>query len=107
MCSTSGVKLIRKLLIMLSCQAVGCNVKFLKVGGLCRGERIAKINRLLEIESQLDSKGKLDRWSSHTFSQIKLSNVELVDSKIADPASPNKPSGHSPSPDKKSTSNSK
>ncbi len=33
--------------------AVGCNTGFIKTGSLCRGERIAKYNRLLQIEEEL------------------------------------------------------
>ncbi|XP_033123809.1 enolase 4-like [Anneissia japonica] len=36
--------------------AVGIGAKFVKFGGLSRGERIAKYNRLLQIENQLSSK---------------------------------------------------
>ena len=33
--------------------AVGIGAKFLKIGSPCRGERVAKFNRLLEIEHNL------------------------------------------------------
>ncbi len=33
--------------------AVGLNINYIKTGSLCRGERIAKYNRLLRIEEQL------------------------------------------------------
>jgi len=36
--------------------AVGLNLPFIKTGSLCRGERIAKYNRLLRIEEKLSSK---------------------------------------------------
>ncbi|NXQ24748.1 ENO4 Enolase, partial [Alaudala cheleensis] len=39
--------------------AVGLGARFLKLGGLSRGERVAKYNRLLAIEEQLAAKGAL------------------------------------------------
>ena len=33
--------------------AVGIGAKYVKIGSPCRGERVAKFNRLLEIEHQL------------------------------------------------------
>ncbi|NXX24246.1 ENO4 Enolase, partial [Nicator chloris] len=39
--------------------AVGLGARFLKLGGLCRGERVAKYNRLLAIEEELAAKGAL------------------------------------------------
>ncbi|GAB6182292.1 phosphopyruvate hydratase [Thermodesulfovibrio hydrogeniphilus] len=38
---------------MIADLAVGCNTGFIKTGSLCRGERIAKYNRLLQIEEEL------------------------------------------------------
>jgi len=37
--------------------AVACNMGQIKTGSLCRGERIAKYNRLLRIEEELDEQG--------------------------------------------------
>ncbi|XP_032922023.1 enolase 4 [Catharus ustulatus] len=39
--------------------AVGLGARFLKLGGLCRGERVAKYNRLLAIEEELAANGAL------------------------------------------------
>ncbi|NWT07889.1 ENO4 Enolase, partial [Vireo altiloquus] len=39
--------------------AVGLGASFLKLGGLCRGERVAKYNRLLAIEEELAANGTL------------------------------------------------
>ena len=36
--------------------AVGLSIPFIKTGSLSRGERIAKYNRLMEIENELNSK---------------------------------------------------
>jgi len=35
--------------------AVGIGAKYVKIGGLCRGERIEKYNRLLEIYDLIES----------------------------------------------------
>ena len=35
--------------------AVGLNIPYIKTGSLCRGERIAKYNRLLRIEEKLSN----------------------------------------------------
>ena len=42
-------------------QAVGMQANFIKLGAPCRGERVAKLNRLLQIESELDERGKLHK----------------------------------------------
>ncbi|XP_036402648.1 enolase 4 [Megalops cyprinoides] len=39
--------------------AVGLGVKFVKLGGLCRGERLTKYNRLISIEEELAQQGIL------------------------------------------------
>jgi len=36
--------------------AVGLNIPFIKTGSMCRGERIAKYNRLMKIEEKLNEK---------------------------------------------------
>lgn len=43
----------------VSLQAVGLGARFLKLGGLSRGERVAKYNRLLAIEEELAANGAL------------------------------------------------
>nr|KAF6455869.1 enolase 4 [Rousettus aegyptiacus] len=47
--------------------AVGLGVRFLKLGGLSRGERVTKYNRLLTIEEELVQKGTLGLNEEHTF----------------------------------------
>lgn len=61
----------RKLLAGLSCSAnesddsfladlaVGCQATYLKIGGFNRAERVAKLNRLIEIEQYLAEKNML------------------------------------------------
>jgi enolase len=34
--------------------AIGIGAKYLKIGSPCRGERVAKFNRLLEIEASIE-----------------------------------------------------
>lgn len=48
-------------------QAVGLGVRFLKLGGLSRGERVTKYNRLLTIEEELVQKGTLGMCSFSRF----------------------------------------
>ncbi|KAJ8359614.1 hypothetical protein SKAU_G00161390 [Synaphobranchus kaupii] len=43
----------------LSDLAVGLGVKFVKLGGLCQGERLTKYNRLISIEEELAQRGIL------------------------------------------------
>ncbi|XP_013420699.1 enolase 4 [Lingula anatina] len=50
--------------------AVGLNARFIKVGGPSRGERIAKINRLLQLEDNLSKQGKLSPLEPHAFPKI-------------------------------------
>lgn len=40
-------------------KAVGLGVRFIKLGGLSRGERVTKYNRLLTIEEELVQNGAL------------------------------------------------
>ncbi|XP_006880217.1 PREDICTED: enolase-like protein ENO4 [Elephantulus edwardii] len=47
--------------------AVGLGVQFVKLGGLSRGERVTKYNRLLTIEEELAQDGALDVHEEHTF----------------------------------------
>ncbi|KAG9463358.1 hypothetical protein GDO78_021913 [Eleutherodactylus coqui] len=48
-------------------QAVGLGVRFIKLGGLLRGERTAKYNRLLAIEEDLTHSGTLGRQKEFEF----------------------------------------
>lgn len=68
-------------IVMSSCQgettdtfladfAVGVNARFIKVGAPVRGERTAQINRLLQIEEQLEMKGKLKPLGPNAFPHI-------------------------------------
>ncbi|KAK2167327.1 hypothetical protein LSH36_29g02078 [Paralvinella palmiformis] len=51
--------------------AIGCGARFLKLGAPCRGERISKLNHLLQIESELETLGVLRTPAEHTFPIIK------------------------------------
>jgi hypothetical protein len=53
-------------------QAVGLGAKFLKVGAPCRGERVNKLNRLIEIEESLLDADKLDQWEDHVFPKLEV-----------------------------------
>jgi len=54
-------------------QAVGCQARFIKVGAPCRAERVRKLNRLLEIESQLISDGRLQADNErHVFVSLSI-----------------------------------
>ncbi|XP_076104716.1 enolase 4-like isoform X2 [Mytilus galloprovincialis] len=68
-------------IIMSSCQgettdtlladfAVGVNARFIKVGAPVRGERTVQINRLLQIEEQLETKDKLKPLEPNAFPHI-------------------------------------
>lgn len=48
------------------------NARFLKVGAPCRGERVAKLNRLLAIEEQLRDQEKLAHHSVFEFPVITI-----------------------------------
>ncbi|XP_048406967.1 enolase 4 isoform X2 [Stegostoma tigrinum] len=47
--------------------AVGLGARFIKLGGLCHGERVAKYNRLLAIEEELAQRGALGQAAEHQF----------------------------------------
>ncbi|KAM4837550.1 enolase 4 [Urocitellus parryii] len=47
--------------------AVGLGVRFIKLGGLSRGEWVTKYNRLLTIEEELAQEGTLGFKEEHTF----------------------------------------
>uniref|UniRef100_A0A8C8SDM8 Enolase 4 n=1 Tax=Pelusios castaneus TaxID=367368 RepID=A0A8C8SDM8_9SAUR len=47
--------------------AVGLGAKFIKLGGLSRGERVTKYNRLLAIEEELANNGILRSGENHEF----------------------------------------
>ena len=53
-------------------QAVGCGCRFLRVGAPCRGERIAKLNRLMDIELELEQLGALKQHEPLTYPKIDL-----------------------------------
>ncbi|XP_044130356.1 enolase 4 [Bufo gargarizans] len=58
--------------------AVGLGVKFIKVGGLLRGERTAKYNRLLAIEEDLTCGGMLGRQEEFEFPTF-WNDLEILD----------------------------
>ncbi|XP_021555441.1 enolase 4 [Neomonachus schauinslandi] len=47
--------------------AIGLGVRFIKLGGLSRGERVTKYNRLFTIEEELVQNGTLGFNEEHTF----------------------------------------
>ena len=53
-------------------QAVGCQCRFLRLGAPCRGERVAKLNRLVEIEHDLENIGALKQLEALKFHKIDL-----------------------------------
>ncbi|KAF2981235.1 hypothetical protein EK904_014586, partial [Melospiza melodia maxima] len=57
--------------------AVGLGARFLKLGGLSRGERVAKYNRLLAIEEELAANGALQ------YGKPKLEFVDFAEEKPA------------------------
>lgn len=63
----------------------------MQVGPFSRGERIATLNRLLEIEEELASTNKLAHWEPQTFPVITLpdtrpeSENETTDVQKGDP----------------------
>ncbi|XP_030060610.1 enolase 4 isoform X3 [Microcaecilia unicolor] len=50
--------------------AVGLEARFIKLGGLIRGERATKYNRLLVIEEEMRDSEILDQRQNHTFPYI-------------------------------------
>ncbi|XP_055976303.1 enolase 4 [Sorex fumeus] len=50
--------------------ATGLGVRFVKLGGLSRGERVTKYNRLFAIEEELVQNGTLGLNEEHTFSDL-------------------------------------
>uniref|UniRef100_A0A8C5KID1 Enolase 4 n=1 Tax=Jaculus jaculus TaxID=51337 RepID=A0A8C5KID1_JACJA len=50
--------------------AVGLGVRFIKLGGLSRGERVTKYNRLLTIEEELIQNGTWGINDGHTFTDF-------------------------------------
>lgn len=44
--------------------------RFIKLGAPCRGERVAKLNRLLQLEAHLQAAGKLAEYGEHVFTLI-------------------------------------
>ena len=57
-------------------QAVGVGATFIRLGGLCRGERVAKLNRLLQIEAELLDNNMLDFWPEHEFPIIAIPHLD-------------------------------
>lgn len=60
------------------------NCRYFKVGAPCRGERIAKLNRLQEIENELLSEGKLSHLEPQTFRQIKAPAPDVQEGEETD-----------------------
>ncbi|XP_030426719.1 enolase 4 isoform X2 [Gopherus evgoodei] len=62
--------------------AVGLGARFIKLGGLSRGERVTKYNRLLAIEEELAKNGTLRSGENHEFvdfAEEVLTVEELLD----------------------------
>ncbi|MGH0149330.1 UNVERIFIED_CONTAM: hypothetical protein FKN15_019545 [Acipenser sinensis] len=53
--------------VMTGTLAVGVGARFIKLGGLCRGERVTKYCRLLSIEDELARQGALGPAEKHEF----------------------------------------
>ncbi|XP_069756138.1 enolase 4 isoform X2 [Narcine bancroftii] len=58
--------------------AVGLGARFIKLGGLCHGERVAKYNRLLAIEEELAQRGALGKSPEHQFPIIGEEEKDLA-----------------------------
>merc|ERR1712228_349836 len=62
--------------------AVGAGVDFVRLGAPSRGERIAKLNRLLEIEAELKAEGggaKLGEQTPHDFHVVRPASPPPTD----------------------------
>lgn len=64
-------------------QAVGCAAKFMRIGGPCRGERVSKLNRLLQIEAELELNNRLLPRQDHVFTLIKIPKATTDDTEGA------------------------
>ena len=58
--------------------------KYIRVGAPCRGERVAKLNRLLDIENELSSEGKLAQHRPQTFPHIKAPTPQPTEGEETD-----------------------
>ncbi|KAK2507855.1 hypothetical protein MC885_002461 [Smutsia gigantea] len=63
--------------------AIGLGVQFIKLGGLSRGERVTKYNRLFTVEEELIQSGTLGVNEEHTFFYL---NEEAVKAKALERA---------------------
>lgn len=43
----------------------------MKIGAPCRGERVSKLNRLIQIEAELEAQNSLLQWGEHVFPIIR------------------------------------
>ncbi|XP_046368304.1 enolase 4-like isoform X2 [Haliotis rufescens] len=68
--------------------AVGLNARFLKLGAPCRGERISKLNRLLQIEAELEEQGTLGFHDAHLYPRIELTPPPVATETEAEDSSP-------------------
>ncbi|XP_046576097.1 enolase 4-like isoform X1 [Haliotis rubra] len=68
--------------------AVGLNARFLKLGAPCRGERISKLNRLLQIEAELEEQGMLGYHDAHLYPRIELPPPPVATETEAEDSSP-------------------
>ncbi|XP_066548907.1 enolase 4 isoform X2 [Amia ocellicauda] len=71
----------------LSDLAVGLGVRFVKLGGLCHGERVTKYSRLISIEEELAQQGILGSTEEHEFPALEQDTRDI--SKSTSPAQNN------------------
>uniref|UniRef100_A0A8C2MSB5 Enolase 4 n=1 Tax=Cricetulus griseus TaxID=10029 RepID=A0A8C2MSB5_CRIGR len=60
--------------------AVGLGARFIKLGGLSRGERVTKYNRLLTIEEELIQSGTWGFSEEHNFSSFQEDSTAMMES---------------------------
>uniref|UniRef100_A0A8C9A9A3 Enolase 4 n=1 Tax=Prolemur simus TaxID=1328070 RepID=A0A8C9A9A3_PROSS len=71
--------------------AVGLGVRFIKLGGLSRGERVTKYNRLLTIEEELVQSGTLGFNEEHIFFYFNEEAEKAAEAPEAEPLEPTFP----------------
>ncbi|XP_061491879.1 enolase 4 isoform X2 [Rhineura floridana] len=62
--------------------AVGLGTRFIKLGGLSRGERVTKYNRLLAIEEELGKNGRLVEGDEHEFVDFTEEEEEVEEEEL-------------------------
>ncbi|CAK6436071.1 unnamed protein product [Pipistrellus nathusii] len=64
--------------------AVGLGVQFIKLGGLSRGERVTKYNRIFAIEDELVQNGTLGFKEELTFVQLSEEEEKIAEEPVAE-----------------------